>query len=312
MKLPDSVEACKLLHRACLQTSERQMVLATTKTLKLSEMRGTLKRIFCDTLSQTAADVKQEPIFKALDAKNSDDESSSGEAFYGRNQKYRPSFSRKRFQGHYVQRRGFNHSKKIKSEGKNTKDNQGHVTTCRICGSRNHWARDCPDRPSENTQDAFLSFASLEPSVLANTFGQAIVDTACTTVCGHNWINNYVSALTDEQRQLVQKYKTGAKIMFGGGTMSKSLQRVNIPVCFGDLNCYLNVEVIQGNLPLLLSVKSPKKMRAIIDVHKHMMIIPELAPIDLEELASGHFAVEIFPRKSPTDSLQLITAEVLN
>ena len=50
----------------------------------------------------------------------------------------------------------------------------------------------------------------------------------------------------------------------------------------------------------------------IIDVHKHMMITLESAPIDLEELASGHFAVQIFPRKSPTDSLQLITAEVLN
>ena len=43
-----------------------------------------------------------------------------------------------------------------------------------------------------------------------------------------------------------------------------------------------------------------------------MMIIPESAPIYLEEPASGHFAVESFPRNSPTDSLQLITAEVLN
>ena len=91
-----------------------------------------------------------------------------------------------------------------------------------------------------------------------------------------------------------------------------SLQRVSIPVSFGVLNCYLNVEVIPGNVPLLLSVKSLKKTRAIIDVHKHMMIIPESAPIDLEELASGHFAVEIFPRNSPTDSLQLFTTEVLN
>ena len=46
MKLLDSVQACRFLYGACLQTSERQMVLATTKTLKLSEMRGTLKRIF--------------------------------------------------------------------------------------------------------------------------------------------------------------------------------------------------------------------------------------------------------------------------
>ena len=132
LKLPDSVQACKLLHGACLQTSERQMVLATTKTLKLSEIRGTLKRIFCDTLAQTAADVKEKHIFKTLDAKNSDEKSSSAEAFYGRNQKYRPSFSRKRFQDHYAQRGGFNHGKKFKSEGKNPKDNQGYVTTCRI------------------------------------------------------------------------------------------------------------------------------------------------------------------------------------
>ena len=86
--------------------------------------------------------------------------------------------------------------------------------------------------------------------------------------------------------------------------MSKSLQRVSIPTCFGDLNCYLNVELTPGNLPLLLSVKSLKKTRAMIDVHKHMMKIPESATIDLEELASGHFAVEIFPRNSPTDSQQ--------
>ena len=302
-----------MLHGACLRTSERQMVLATTKTLKLSEMRGTLKRISCDTLAQTAADVKEEPIFKTLDAKNSDEESSSGEAFYGRIQKYRLSFSRKRIQNHYAQRGDSNHGKKFKSEGKKSKDNQGYVTTCRICGSRNHCARDCPDRPSENTQDAFLSFVKLAPSVLANTFGKAIVDTACTTtVFDHNWIKKCVSALTDEQRQLVQKHETGAKIMFGGGAMSKYLQRVSIPTCFGDLNCYLNVELTPGNLPLLLSVKSLKKTRAMIDAYKHTMIIPESATIDLEELASGHFAVVIFPRNSPTDSLQIITAEVLN
>ena len=35
-----------------------------------------------------------------------------------------------------------------------------------------------------------------------------------------------------------------------------------------------------------------------------MMIIPESAPIDLEEMASGHFAVEIFPWNSPTDSIR--------
>ena len=90
------------------------------------------------------------------------------------------------------------------------------------------------------------------------------------------------------------------------------MNRDSFPLCFGDLNCNLNVEVIPSNLPLLLSVKSPKKTRAIVDVHhKHMMIIPESVPIDVEELASGHFAVEIFPRNS-TDLLQLITAEVLN
>ena len=54
--------------------------------------------------------------------------------------KSRLSYCRKRFQGHYAQRGGVNHGKNFKSEGKNPKDNQGYVTTCRICGSRNHWA----------------------------------------------------------------------------------------------------------------------------------------------------------------------------
>ena len=81
-------------------------------------------------------------------------------------------------------------------------------------------------------------------------------------------MNDLVTSLTAEQRKLVEKKLSKTKIMFGGGTVIKSLLRYCVPVRTGDISCMLWVKVIPGNLPLLLSLKSLRRAKANINLAK--------------------------------------------
>ena len=316
MKLPESVQACKLLYGASLQLTERQMVLAATKDLDVQSMKGTLKRVFCDTLTQTSQDareLKQEPVFKVTQV-DSDTDNTAGEeqsAFYGGSgpKKFKFAYQRGRRGSSGRGNRG-----KPTTTGRNPKDSQGAVTTCRFCGSRNHWVRDCKDKAANDDEkgDVMLTFASISPSLLMESRGLAIIDTACTiTVCGTNWMNDFVGALTDKQKALVQKNATSSRVMFGGGTVSHSISRCTIPIQLGDFCCCLDVEVIPGNLPLLFSLKSLKKGNAVIDTARSILTFASGSEVTLKEISSGHLVADVRPVSDAFCSTILMASDCL-
>ena len=63
--IPDGVLACKLLLSANLLARERQLVLAATPNLTYSDMKGSLKRIFSETITrkEETVELKTEPAF---------------------------------------------------------------------------------------------------------------------------------------------------------------------------------------------------------------------------------------------------------
>ena len=311
--LPTSVLACKMLYSARFTPNERQMVLAATSKLEYELMKSSMKRIFCDKPSVSStknevSELKQEPVFKATVI--SDDEEN---AFYGENKR---KYASKNYQN--VKKFRTSNNRFI---GRNPKDSAGNISTCRICGSRNHWARNCPDRndkekdrhDNDGNSDAFLTFASLSPKILRNSMTKGIVDTACTvTVCGNHWLNDYFSKLTIEQQSYVEKQKTSAKIMFGGGTISRSQVKCKIPIQIGEQCCFLDVDVISGYLPLLLSIKSLKKAHAIIDTVNNSITLANGDTVPLSVSDSGHLLVDLLPKRDKFDSICLMTTHVLD
>ena len=91
----------------------------------------------------------------------------------------------------------------------------GKISRCRICDSKYHWVRFCPDKYhevklTEDQEDEpetvnitlFLSSTNnLSPQsvFVAEAFNTAVIDTACTkTVCGSNWLHQYVDSLDEK------------------------------------------------------------------------------------------------------------------
>ena len=128
----------KCFYSARFTPNERQMVLAATSKLEYELMKSSMKRIFCDkpSVSSTKNEVtelKQEPVFKAPVISDHEEN-----AFYVENKRKNAS-------------KNYQNVKKFRTAnnrfiGQNPKDSVGNISTCRICGSRNHWARNCPDR----------------------------------------------------------------------------------------------------------------------------------------------------------------------
>ena len=63
--------------------------------------------------------------------------------------------------------------------------------------------------------------------------------------------------------------------IFGGGTVVKSIQKCCVPVQIGEVACLIWIEITEGNLPLLLGLKSTKRAQACLDTGNNAFTIGE-------------------------------------
>ena len=190
MVLPDPVLACKLLHCASLNQKERQLILAATPDLKYATMCSTLRRVFGESHVKVGYSgpslVKKESVFTASETAVEE------VAFY-------PKRGRGFTRGNRYRRSGSHRPYSLpqgrkSQQGRNPLDSNGRISTCSVCGSRNHWVRNCPDRQDygdankntdlsnggqkEDEEVVFLTFATISETLLSQCFGKAILDTA--------------------------------------------------------------------------------------------------------------------------------------
>ena len=114
MKLPDSVQAFKLLKGANIQTNERRMILSNCTKLEYEIVKSALRRTYGDTVvkEDNNVTIKEEAAFSTSNPKQ---------------QKSRP---------------------KRCGNGTNPMGKDGNITRCARCGSTYHWVKDCPVKES--------------------------------------------------------------------------------------------------------------------------------------------------------------------
>ena len=97
----------------------------------------------------------------------------------------------------------------------------------------------------------------------------AVLDSACNvTVCGENWLDNYLQSLSRcDRRKFQQKDK------FGGGRMLKSGGKYWLPVVIAGKEVTVRTEVVKSDIPLLLSREAMKKAGVKIDLEKDTVTI---------------------------------------
>ena len=215
--------------------------------------------------------------------------------------------------GHWKNKKGsFKDNSKQKDQiqkGTNPLDRQGRRTKCAICSSVFHWVKDCPHKDvkyvEEDQEDEcnLVMFTNETQIFMTEAFGTAILDTVCTrTVYGAKWLFDYVETLNEEEKDNIVEQRSERIFRFGDGSKVKALKNVVIPAVIGDKQCTISTDVVDLELPLLLSKESLKKANAILNLNDDEAILFG-QKVKLEQTSSGHYCINL---RSQSISRQVI------
>ena len=102
----------------------------------------------------------------------------------------------------------------------------------------------------------------------------AIVDSGCvTTVCGNPWADTFIDSLSPELRSQIEVQPSNQTFTFGDGKTYTSKRKIKLPCWLGGLRGEFYTDVIDCNIPLLLSRKSMKAIDAVLHFKKEEMTI---------------------------------------
>ena len=197
------------------------------------------------------------------------------------------------------------HSNANKTRPINPTGPDGNALTCLACGSYRHMMDKCPhsweNMGEVNIVDSFqenvVLFTGYNKQDMATLGSEArncaVLDSACSsTVCGINWYKGFKDTLSDEQKAKVVE-KPGFKIFkFGGGEKLQSLSSCEIPATLAGKPVTIHTDVVDSDIPLLLSIDSMKRAKIKLDLENDTAeVLGE--NIALNYTSSGHYCVPI-------------------
>ena len=103
-------------------------------------------------------------------------------------------------------------------------------------------------------------------AVNRETFGQGVLDSGCgKTVCGHDWMETYLDTLDETELEEVKFEESSTRFKFGNGQIYTSSGRVIFPAVLGEKQVLIGSDVVNTEIPLLLSKSTMKKAKTVID-----------------------------------------------
>ncbi|XP_063688395.1 uncharacterized protein LOC134821623 [Bolinopsis microptera] len=141
--------------------------------------------------------------------------------------------------------------------------------------------RDCPERrrinksgnqvTSENV-NLFMNAPAQEENsnvmdqFTSDNFGLAVLDSGCNkTVCGKEWLKVYLQSLSPEDLIKVCYEEKHVSFKFGDNAPSKSRTCCTFPAVVCDKQVNIVAQVVDDQIPLLISKQSMKDARMVLD-----------------------------------------------
>ena len=121
----------------------------------------------------------------------------------------------------------------------------------------------------------------------------AILDSACSAnVCGSEWFETLITSF-DNLTYAQIKVEKGIKMFkFGGDEILTSTKSVTFPCTIAESRCKITTDVVESSIPLLLSIKSMKKLEMLWDLASGRARIMGVW-VDLIQMSVGHYGIEI-------------------
>ena len=301
MKLPSHILAFKLLRKANISKEENMLILTGmnngNKGTLYDEAKASLKKFKGDiTGGNLSAGIKLEPTFLA-----ENEEALLAAGYVKQNQAKKVT--------NWGKGGGYNRGGGRRTQGQdfrrkmNPVGSDGQTLICKACGSYRHLMAECPDSwenmrrvnvVEEENVVLFTGYNKQEIQQLGvDARNCAVLDSACSsTVCGENWLDSYIHSLDECDRKKVRQ-TVGEKIFkFGGGTRLKSKGEYHLPATFAGKNVTVITDVVESDIPLLLSRNAMKRAGVKLDLENDSAKIfgKEVA---LNLTLSGHYCIPI-------------------
>ena len=180
----------------------------------------------------------------------------------------------------------------------------GQISKCSICGSIHHWMKNCPNRNSSPQQPMFTLFTTSAiqecyvSKLVGESFSGGVLDCGCTkSVCGVAWYEEYLKTLSGNDRKLVVTKASKVPYKFGPGEVVYSHLSVKLPIYIGDQKGMLETEVVNEEVPLLISSPAMKNAGVVLDFKEDSAVFNGKA-VKLEILSSGHYMIPLVKPQS--------------
>lgn len=275
----DTTKAFSLLRAAGLNEDDIKGVLTACEDVTYDMIRKLLKRRFCleekKMMTKFSSEEERDVLMGTVEGgKQQDDYQKDNRFVYNRRQN---------------RGRGFYRGNRGRGRG-----------GCSICVTDKHLTRDCPKaywnknkKEGEDNQE-YTGFSEWvlwckEENIAERTKGMAIIDTGCTrTVCGQEWIKDFV----DNGGRI--KWIEGEIVYyrFGNGNTVKSTKQAILDVKIGNERYSLRSNVVDGEVPLLLSMEALTRLKATINCHENYLSTGE-ENIELVKIKGGHLCLPL-------------------
>ena len=304
MVLPEGILAYKFLNNANLSDTHDKLIRATMTDLTYNSMKNQVKKIFGDLSlnismnksSTSSPQIKLEPEESLnFEAHTDDQENIVAYTRGSYRQRQQPRY-RGRGRGNRQTFPGSTSAPK-----RNPTKPDGGTSTCNVCGSIYHWAKDCPNsyvnmqhKRSNNEEADYVSlYSDTMKCFVGETLGMAVLDSGCTkNVCGEGWLNCYLDTLTSDQLKNIKTSPSDANFKFGSGEGAKSMKKVFLPSVIGERSVLIETDVVKCDIPLLLSKDAMKKAAMQIDFKADVVKIFG-KPSKLFFTSTGHYCIPI-------------------
>ena len=173
--------------------------------------------------------------------------------------------------------------------------------SCSVCQSNRHTSETCPDNRVEEANltvhvTLFTGEATAEQyALLCKSLSHGILDSGCTkTVAGKAWVAEFMETLTEEQKATVQRSERQSKTLykFGDGKESKSCREIRLPLSLWGTERFVSVDVIENDIPLLISRPLMTELKLTIDTEKHEVSVDgKRRPLVIN--SSGHYLLPV-------------------
>ena len=179
-------------------------------------------------------------------------------------------------------------------------DYKGNVLTCRVCQSIFLWERDCSDKNASevNLYESILHTEETLKQFTGEAFCAVILDSgASKTVCGKKWLRCCEETLLKEKQELIHSEPSTSTFKFGDGRKVQSIMKVTIPAKINNTDVSIVTDLVNDDIPLLLSKEAMKKANTQIDFSSNpVFMFGTKQPLVVTTL--GHYAIPIGERTS--------------